>query len=289
MQADSAGNSVKRGIILSMKRIFLATLFCLSLVACNSELSSDAGTVDTEDSVDLTVFAAASLTYPFREIAQVFEEANPGTRVILNFAGSQQLALQLEQGAQADVVAMANQLNMDRVIDAGLTLQTGPQPFAHNQILVILPQANPGEIGSLTDLSRPGVKLVLAGERVPVGAYAREVLLNLSNDPVYGADFGELVLANAVSHEENVKQVVAKVVLGEADAGLVYSSDVNPTVAGDVRRLEIPDAFNVRATYPISTLNDAVEPDMAVRFVDFVLGPTGQGILQEWGLLGVGK
>jgi molybdate transport system substrate-binding protein len=121
------------------------------------------------------------------------------------------------------------------------------------------------------------------------GAYTRQVLDNLSDDPAFGADFGELVLRNAVSHEENVKQVVAKITLGEADAGFVYCSDVTPAVKGDILRIEIPEAHNAMVTYPISTLANAAEPDLAANFVDLILSATGQGILQEWGLQGVGE
>jgi molybdate transport system substrate-binding protein len=150
-----------------MKRLALLS-FCLLLVACSSGHSSDIGTPGVGESAKLTVFAAASLTDPFKEIAQIFQEVNPGVSVFLNFAGSQQLVLQLEQGAQADVVAMADQVKMDRVVAAGLITRTDPQPFAHNRMVVIYPKANPAVIGSLADLKRPGVKLVLAGEWVPV-------------------------------------------------------------------------------------------------------------------------
>jgi molybdate transport system substrate-binding protein len=271
-----------------MSRISLATLICFLLGACSSGSSPDTGATDVGDAISLTVFAAASLTDPFEEIAQDFQDANPGVQVILNFAGSQQLALQLELGARADVLATADERNMDHVVAAGLVSPAGPRPFAHNRVVVILPEGNPGEIESLADLARPGVKLVLAGERVPVGAYARQVLAKLSNDPAYGANYADSVLGNVVSYEENVKQVVAKVVLGEADAGFVYSSDVTPAVMGDVRRLEIPEAFNVRTTYPISVLDEAAEPDLAIQFIDLILGPTGQTVLHKWGLLGVG-
>jgi molybdate transport system substrate-binding protein len=233
----------------------------------------------------LTVFAAASLTDAFKEIGQAFEAAHPGTQVTFNFAGSQQLALQIEQGAEADVFASADQPNMEKVIVAGLIAPGTPVVFAHNRLVVIVPGENPGRVESLKDLTRPGLKIVVAGEKVPVGAYTRQVLDKLSADPAYGPGFKETVLRNVVSNEENVKQVVAKVQLGEADAGIVYQSDVTPSLASKLRRIDIPDPFNVIATYPIAIPKAAPHADLGHQFVQFVLGPEGQRILAKWGLI----
>jgi molybdate transport system substrate-binding protein len=234
---------------------------------------------------ELTVFAAASLTDAFRDVGQAFERAHPGTRVSFNFAGSQQLALQLEQGAQADLLASADQRTLDRLVEAGLIDATDAVTFARNRMVVILPADNPGQVESLRDLARPGLKLLLAGPQVPAGAYARQVLDNLAADPVYGEVFKAAVLENLISNEENVKQVVAKVQLGEADAGMVYSSDVTPGVAGQLRRIEIPERFNVVAAYPIAVVRSASAAPLARQFVQFVLGPDGKRVLEQWGLV----
>ncbi|MCP4539425.1 MAG: molybdate ABC transporter substrate-binding protein [Chloroflexi bacterium] len=233
----------------------------------------------------LTVFAAASLTDVFREIGQEFEKTYPGTRVTLNFAGSQQLALQIEQGAQVDLFASANQRYMDRLVADGLAATDAPTMFARNQMVIILPAENPGRVETLHDLARPDLKLIMAGEHVPVGAYARQVLGNLSSDPAYGSGYKEAVLANVISNEENVRQVVAKVQLGEADAGIVYCSNVTPALAGKLGEIDIPDRFNVTATYPIAVLKNAPNDDLARQFVQFALGPEGQRILQRWGFI----
>ena len=174
-------------------------------------------------SIDLTVFAAASLTDAFAEIGQAFEATHPGVNVVFNFGGSQNLRTQLEQGAQADVFASANQKEMDAVAAAGLAAPGAARTFVTNRILVVLPKSNPGAVHTLQDLARPGLKLILADEAVPAGRYARQVLDGLN--ATYGASFRDDVLANVVSNEDNVKQVVAKVQLGEADAGIVYASD----------------------------------------------------------------
>lgn len=234
---------------------------------------------------NLTVFAAASLTEAFQEIGQAFETAYPGSQVTINFAGSQQLALQIEQGAQADVFASANQRYMDQLVANGLVAGDAPATFARNQMVVILPAQNPGQVETLHDLAQPGLKLILAGEQVPVGAYARQVLEQMASDPAYGPGYQEAVLANVISNEENVRQVVAKVQLGEADAGIVYCSNVTPALAGKLGEIAIPDQFNVTATYPIAVLKSAPNDDPARQFVQFVLGPEGQRILERWGFI----
>jgi molybdate transport system substrate-binding protein len=255
------------------------------LVACTMPNPSNGPVTDIPPTTDLTVFAAASLTEAFQEIEQAFEAAYPGTEVTLNFAGSQQLALQIEQGAQADVFASANQHYMDHLVTAGLVAADAPATFARNQMVVILPAENPGQIETLQDLTRPGLKLILAGEQVPVGAYARQVLDELSSDPAYGPGYKETVLANVISNEENVRQVVAKVQLGEADAGIVYCSNVTPALADKLREIDIPDRFNVTATYPIAVLKNTPNDELAGQFVQFVLGPEGQHILERWGFI----
>jgi len=231
----------------------------------------------------LLVFAAASLSDAFREIARVLEARRPGLTVRLNFAGSQQLAAQIEYGSTADVFASADQVWMTYLQDRGLVIE-GPQTFARNRLLVVVPKTNPARIRRLRDLARPGVKLVLGAEAVPVGRYSREVLRKLAAAPGFGNDYARRVLANLVSEEENVKSVVAKVQLGEADAGIVYRSDV-PRGARHVQVLEIPVDYNILASYPIAVLSRTGEPEAARAFVDLVLSPQGQEILARHMLL----
>lgn len=230
-------------------------------------------------SIDLTVFAAASLADAFTEIGQAFDATHPVVNTVFNFGGSQNLRTQLEQGAQADVFASANQKEMGAAIASGLVVSGTEQVFLNNHLVVILPAANPSEIQSLEDLARPGLKLVLAAEEVPVGNYTRQALEKL--DAAYDGDYKQAVLENVVSNEGNVKQVVAKVQLGEADAGIVYSSDA--IAAPDLKTTVIlPDA-NVVAKYPIALLKATPSPALAQAFVDFVLSPEGQSILKKWG------
>jgi molybdate transport system substrate-binding protein len=227
----------------------------------------------------LTVFAAASLTDAFTQIGAEFESTHPGVTVVFNFAGSQALRTQLEQGAAADVFASASQAEMEALIAAGLVAPDAAQTFLTNRLLAILPAGNPAGIETLQDLARPGVKLVLAAEEVPAGKYARRVLENL--DSLYGPGYAQAVLSNAVSLEENVRLVLTKVELGEADAGIVYVSDV--VNAPGLSSLPIPDEYNLTATYPIAALAAAPEPDLAAEFLAAVFSPRGQAVLQAWG------
>jgi molybdate transport system substrate-binding protein len=232
----------------------------------------------------LNVFAAASLSDAFSELGRRFERAHPGVAVRFSFAGSQQLATQLVQGAAADVFASADERWMTHARDHGL-LRGEAVLFARNRLVAIVPRTNPARIARLQDLARGGTKLVIGADAVPVGRYSRIVLQNLSHDPAFGAGFGAQVLRNVVSEEENVKSVVAKVQLGEADAGLCYRSDVTPVVMRFVRVFELPENANVLAPYPIAVTHGAKEAELAAAFVALVQSPDGQAVLAKSGLL----
>ncbi|MCL6592370.1 MAG: molybdate ABC transporter substrate-binding protein [Alicyclobacillus sp.] len=226
----------------------------------------------------LNVYAAASLTGAFQELAQVFSQTHPGVKVQFNFAGSQILLTQIQQGAPADVLASADLATMDKAQKGGWVQQ--PQIFAQNELVLIVPQNNPAGIHTLADLPR-AQKVVLGVPDVPVGAYARQVL-NKAN-AIYGKDFSRTVLAHVVSQETDVKQVVSKVELGEADAAFVYRTDVEGQAAEMVHEISLPAAVNVTATYPLAVVVHAPHPDLAAQFVSFVCSPKGQEVLQSFG------
>lgn len=232
----------------------------------------------------VTTFAAASLTEALLDLGQAFHRRHPAVRIRFNFAGSQQLATQLELGAGAQVFASADERWMTYAADRGL-LADQPKVFARNSLVVIVPRENPGRLSSLRDLSRPGVKLVMAAETVPVGRYGRAMLANLARLPEFGPGFAEQVLGNVVSQEENVKSVLARVQLGEADAGIVYRTDVTPAVAGQLLTLEIPAQASVTASYSIALLRSGATSEAAGQFVGFVFSPEGQKILAAHGFL----
>lgn len=232
----------------------------------------------------LTVFAAASLSEAFGEIGKNFDAANSSTTTF-NFAGSQQLAQQISQGAPADVFASANRAQMVKVIDAGQVISGTQQTFVRNRLVVIYPKDNPAQLTKLTDLTKPDIKIVLAAEQVPVGQYSLEFLRKASVRPEFTAAYGERVLANVVSYEENVRAVLSKVALGEADAGIVYSSDIALDAAAKVGRIDIPDQLNTIAAYSIAPLKDTRQAELAQRFVEYVLSPEAQQILVNYGFI----
>jgi molybdate transport system substrate-binding protein len=216
----------------------------------------------------LTVFAAASLTEAFNKAGADFHTLHPAATVQFNFAGSPTLVTQITQGAQADVFASADQANMDKVTTAGLNSGT-PQVFARNKLEIVVEKGNPKHITSLADLAQPGLLLVLAGPTVPAGKYAGQALQAAG------------VKVTPVSQETDVKSVVSKVELGEADAGIVYVTDVkaaSPLVEG----VAIPDQYNVVATYPAVVLKDSPNPVAAKAFLDYLLGP-GRANLASFG------
>lgn len=255
-----------------MKRILSVLTFLTILISACTPTPVTA-------SRTLTVFAAASLTDAFIEIGKNFEATRPGVTVTFNFAGSQTLRTQVEQGAPVDVFASASGKEMDTLVAGKFVAEGTPQIFLTNKLVVLLPANNPASLQTLEDLARLGIKLVLAAEEVPVGNYARQSLEKMNAS--FGADFKHKVLANVVSNEDNVKQVVAKVQLGEADAGIVYTSDV--VAALDLKSIEIPVDLNVITKYPIAALTASPNANLAADFIAYVLSPEGQAILTKWG------
>jgi molybdate transport system substrate-binding protein len=257
-----------------------------ALALCSSVACDDSSTTESSGlSGDLTVFAAASLTDSFNEIGEAFEAANGGVDVTFNFAGSPTLRTQLAEGARADVLATADESNMSQALDAGLVVDGG-EPFARNGLAIIVPADNPAGIESYLGLANDGLRLVLAAEDVPAGNYARQSIEKMAADPAAGAGFTDRVRANVVSNEPNVKAVVTKVQLGEADAGIAYVTDVTPDVEQDISLIKIPDDMNVIAVYPVAVTTEAAEPEIAAAFIDFILSDEGQAVLRRYEFLG---
>ncbi len=217
---------------------------------------------DGSNASGATVFAASSL-------AEVFQELDPGAK--FNFAGSDELALQIEEGAPADVYAAASPKYPDELFKAELVEE--PRIFATNKLVLIVPSDNPEGIGSVADLAEPGVKLVVGAEGVPVGDYTRTVLENMGESDV---------LDNVVSNEDDVKAVVAKVSQGEADAGFVYVTDVR-SVQEDVETIDLPEDAQAQVEYPIAVVAEAENPEAAQAFVDLVLSDRGRKALESAG------
>ena len=231
----------------------------------------------------VTVFAAASLTDAFNELALDFESSNPEIDVRMNFAGSQRLRSQLELGARADIFASADELQMDLASEAGL-LRGEPRRFAKTSMAVIAYRDS--GIDGLQDLAEPGVRIVLAHAGVPAGQYSRDLLSQLSeDDSTLGEDFAERVLANVVSEETSVKFVEQKVALGQADAGIVYRPGAM-TAKATGSAIELPlstAAAEVRASYVIAATRDAEHPGPPAQFMEFAMSGRAQEIFASYG------
>ncbi|WP_425824800.1 molybdate ABC transporter substrate-binding protein [Streptomyces fractus] len=241
----------------------VAALMAFTLVACG--VSGGAGETASGES-DLTVLAASSLTDAFETAGKVYEKEHPDVQVKFSFAGSQDLAAQVSQGAPADVVVTADTETMDEIkSDTG-----DPSVIAKNRPVMVTAEGNPQGVESLDNLADPGTKTVLAAPEVPVGKYSQEVLDNAG------------VQVDPVSEEPNVRAVLSKVELGEADAGIVYATDA-ATAPDKVDTIAIPEDDNVVASYPAATVKGSEHPDEAAEFVQWLQGDEAQKILTDAG------
>jgi molybdate transport system substrate-binding protein len=236
--------------------------------------------------VDLTVFAAASLTDAFEEIAGLWTAAYPGSELTQSFAASSELRAQIEEGAPADVFASADERNAQALVDA--CLSPGPiTPFVQNELVIVVPEGNPAGIESPADLAATGVLFVTALPDVPITRYTTQVIANLGELEGYPEGYVEAVTANTVSEEENVRAVLTKIELGEGDAAMVYTTDALSSEG--VETVGIPDEANVLATYAAVTVVESAHPTQAASFLAFLLGPEAQGVLETYGFIPVGQ
>lgn len=253
-------------IIAAMRRRALPLLSALAcgvlLVACGSD---EAGT----NGRSITVGAASSLTASFTELGDAFEAANQGVDVTFDFGASSDVVRRANEGAPTDVFASADTKNMDRLV-AGAGVAADPRVFATNELQIIVAKGNPKGITGVADLANPDLLVVACSPEVPIGGYTQQVFDAAG------------VTVQPVSLEENVKGIVTKVTLGEADAGVVYRTDVI-AAADTAEGVDIPADVNVVATYPIAVTEDATDAEVANAFVAFVLSADGQAILQKFG------
>lgn len=263
-------------LLLSLCGLFL-------LISCGTAPASGTTSTSNAAPVTLNVFAAASLTDSFNLLATKYHQLHPNITIMPVYNGSPTLEQQIANGAPADIFASADTINMQKASQANLV---GPsQIFARNRLVVILPVSNPAHIATLKDLAKPGVKIDLAAPAVPAGNYARQIIAKLAASPDYGSAYQTAVLGNIVSQEENVKAVVQKVQLGEADAGIVYVTDVTPAESSQVAEITIPDQFNVIAAYPIAVVKASGHSSEAQSFLQYVLSTDGQAVLHQYHFL----
>ncbi len=230
---------------------------------------------------ELLVFAAASLSESFTDLARDFEAGHPGVHVVCNFAGSQVLATQIGRGAEADLFAAANAEVMAPLL--GKDQVEKPVLFAGNELVLIVPRSLAALLPDFRSVAGPGKLLVIGTPQAPVGAYTRQFLDKLASDPAYGADFVAAVRGNVVSEETNVKAIVAKVSLGEVDGGIVYHTDLTPQVQGKVILRALPAGDLPRIFYPIALVRGSTHRASAVRFLNHLQSPAGREILARHG------
>ncbi len=250
----------------------LVAAVAVAVSGCSASGSGNTPTpaASTSDlSGSITVFAAASLTKTFTEIGTDFEKANPSTKVTYSFAGSSDLVSQITAGAPASVFASADEANMKKVTDAGLS-GGAPVDFATNVLAIAVPPGNPAKITGWNDLAKPGVKVVLCAPQVPCGAATAKVEKSTG------------VTLHPVSEESSVTDVLGKVSSGEADAGIVYVTDVKGA-GSRVESVPFPEAAGVVNTYPIVVLKGTPNSKVADALVEFVAGPEGQKVLSAAG------
>ena len=234
------------------------------------------------ESAPLTVLGAASLKGALETLKAAWEAAHPGSPLTISTDSSAALETQIEQGAPADLFLSADTTNPRKLVDRSLA-DGAAVNFAGNALAIVVPRANPGDIRSPYDLARKGVKVIAAGDDVPITKYANQAVSDLGAQPGAPAGFAAAYAANVVSKEDNVKAVIAKIELGEGDAGIVYVTDAK--ASAKIRVVPIPDAANVAATYAGVVVKASAHPGTAHAFLDWLAGPDGQAILSSFGFL----
>jgi molybdate transport system substrate-binding protein len=267
---NNVTNSRRRAFTL---RVVFVAAAVVALAGCSAGTPTATSTPTNGEastlSGEITVFAAASLTGTFTDIASEFEDANPGTSIALNFAGSSDLATQITEGAPADVFASADTKNMTKLADPGL-LEGDSVDFATNVLTIAAPPGNPAHIAEFADLAGADVKTVVCAPQVPCGAATEAV------------EAASGVTVTPVSEESSVTDVLGKVSSGEADAGLVYVTDV--AAAGDaVEGIPFDEAGEAVNTYPIAQVGESANAELGAAFIDYVTGPDGQAVLDAAG------
>jgi len=260
-------------ITLIEKRIFAVVIAVLVLATSASY---------AQESKEITAFTAASLTGAFTEIGQMYKNET-NISVVFNFDGSQVLRTQIENGAYADIFVSANAKQMNLMKNEGFMNNSSITVFTRTKPVIIVPKDNPAKIQSISDLAKPGLKIVIGTKDVPIGDYTLQILAKLANDSAFGPGFTKKVMANVVSNETNVNYITSKVALGEADAGFAYKSDVTKDLASKITKIEIPDKYNVIAEYPMGILKQSKYPAQAQEFINLVKSDKGMAVLEKYG------
>jgi molybdate transport system substrate-binding protein len=260
-----------------LRVLAVAAAVSLAVVACRLSAAPS-----SPAPVELTIFAAASLKDALARAKTAYEADNPGTTLVITTDSSAALELKIEQGAPADLFLAADTSNPQKLVDGGFAAGL-PVEFAGNELVIVVPASVPNDIQVPVGLLAPGVRIIAAGDDVPITKYANQVFDNLSKLPGYPADFAARYASNVVSREENVRAVLAKIELGEGDAAIVYNTDA--LASKGVARIEIPAAANVRAAYAGVAVKGSAHAGVAADFLDWLVSGAGQEVLAQFGFL----
>ncbi len=253
--------------------ILLSMLWILSVTACGRETEKE-----------VVIFAASSLTDVFQELGEEYQLKNPRVSVQFNFAGSSNLRMQLEYGAKADLYASANSYQIDLALKDNV-VRGIPSQFASNELVLVTPKANT-KVNSLKDLMNQDVKMIFGASVVPIGVYSNIVLNKLAAAPVFGSEYRKGVEQNIVSYEPNVRMILNKIVLKQADAAFVYYTDINSVDSDLVSVIPIPDKYNASVGYFILETSNVANPIEAMKFLEFISSEKGLSILESYGFQG---
>ena len=256
-----------------------STLLLLAavLAACSSTASQS-----SPSPAEITVLGASSLKAALTDAASVYEKAHSDVAITLSFDASSGLRTKIEQGAPADVFASADVTNAQELVDDGFAIGP-PQPFAGNRLAIVVPKGNPAHIASPADLARSGVRLIAAGQNVPITVYADQLVAALGHQAGYPADYANKVAANVASREDNVAAVVSKVALGEGDAGFAYQTDA--LGSSSVHEIPLPPGVNLAVTYAAVIVKASTQTDAARAFLKWLSGADGQAVLDRHGFI----
>jgi molybdate transport system substrate-binding protein len=243
---------------------------------------STASTAPSAATAELTIYAASSLKSALDKARTEYEAANPGTRLVISTDASSALETKIEQGAPADVFLSADTANPQKLVDKALA-NGSLTNFAKNKLTVIVPKDNPAKIQTPADLANAGIKVIAAGDAVPITKYADQLVGNLAKQPGYPADFVDAYNANIASREDNVGAIVAKVGMEQGDAGIVYMTDAN--AQADVALVDVPPDADVIATYAGTVVKSSANPSASNAFLTWLAGPDGQAVLSGFGFL----
>ena len=250
--------------------------------AASSAPSAVASTSPSPEAVNLTIFGAASLSNVLKKVQQAYAASHAGTTLTISTDSSAALETQIEEGAPADVFLAADTTNPQKLVDANLSAGAAVV-FAANKLTIVVPSDNPGRVASPKDLAKPGLKVIAAGDAVPISRYAQQLIDGLAKQPDYPTGFASAYAANVVSKEDNVKAIISKLEIGQGDAGIVYVTDA--AASTKVKTIDVPDAANVPASYAGVVVGASTHQEAARTFLGWLTRADGQAVLQQFGFL----